>query len=318
MKTPLLISCLHLIGVLSAFSQPKYELHPATLPEEVVYTMAKDTIFDAGLFFHAKNESVNSIAIILVHGWGANFYMPSYISLGRNLAEKGYACLSVNTRMHDLGNVAGYKKSGRMRGGGYWGITSDQAKDIAAWIDFAQAKGFKKIILIGHSAGAAAVREYQASHQDIRVVGLVLASGSMGAGPTDTLQYKQALRLVSERKGEELIQIPQRRLPSYISAATVVDMANDPPEYKDFYGLQTGHAGITKIKCPILCFYGTSGDIGTEADLELLKTSIKKQPGGPVSVTTATIKGADHMYMGEEKQVADIVSTWIERNLTTK
>src|SRR5215470_2987154 len=160
MKPRIIPILLALATALTSCAQ-QYKLHGATLPEELIYTMSLDTVFNAGLFFHPKKELAKPVAIVWVHGWGVNFYSPTYISIGRIFSERGYTFISVNTRMHDLGNVEGYKNGKRVRGGGYWGIASDQTKDISAWIDFAESKGFKKIILVGHSAGAAAVREYQ-------------------------------------------------------------------------------------------------------------------------------------------------------------
>lgn len=305
---------LALTTALDSFAQAPYALPEATLPEEVVYVMSKDTVFSAGLLFHSKKDSMKPIAVVWVHGWGINFYLPSYISIGREFAKRGYTFISVNTRMHDLANVEGYKGGKRVRGGGYWGIASDQTRDIAAWIDFAESKGFKKIILVGHSAGAAAVREYQSEKQDNRISGIVLASGSVDPSPPiDSSQFVQAVPLMSENKGEELIKDPKRSFPSYISAATFMDIANTPPEYKDFFGVHTANAGIIKIQCPILAFYGTNDDVGNEKTLELLKASIQKQPKGPVSLTTAMIKGADHMYMGEELQITEVIIKWISK-----
>ena len=111
------------------------------------------------------------IAVLWIHGWGVNFYYPTYVGIGRALAERGYACIIGNTRMHDLGNVAGWRGEKRIRGGGYWGVASEESRDLAAWIDFAERSGFKKIVLVGHSAGWSAVRRYQAEVQDPRVVG---------------------------------------------------------------------------------------------------------------------------------------------------
>ena len=297
----------------NSFGQAKLKFPEATLPEEVVYAISNDTVFNAGLLFHTKKELAKPVAIIWVHGWGVNFYSPSYVSIGRAFAERGYTCISVNTRMHDLANVQGYKNGKRVRGGGYWGIASDQTKDISAWIDFAESKGFKKIILVGHSAGAAAVRIYQSEKQDNRVSGLVLASGSVDPSPPiDSSQYFLAVPLLSDNKGEELIKDPKRSFPSYISAATFMDIANESAEYKDFFGVHITNAGISKIQCPILAFYGSRDDIGNQNTLELLKTSIKKQPKGPMSVTTTMIKNADHMYMSEEMQVSDVITKWID------
>jgi len=67
-------------------------------------------------------------------GWGANFYTPSYVGIGRALAKRGFATISVNTRMHDIGNVEKYTLlEKRVRGGGYWGVTSEDGRDIPAY-----------------------------------------------------------------------------------------------------------------------------------------------------------------------------------------
>src|SRR6266851_1324618 len=152
--------------------------------EELVYVRSKDAIVNGGAIFAPPKDSAKPIAVIWIHGWGVNFYQPTYVKIGRGIAESGYTCITGNTRMHDLGNVT-WKGDKRIRGGGYWGVASEQVRDIAAWIDFAEARGFKQVVLVGHSAGWAAVTQYQAETQDPRVVGVVVASGTVqpGAGP---------------------------------------------------------------------------------------------------------------------------------------
>ena len=295
------------------FFKKNVNVKSATLPEQLVFAKSGDDILNAGLIFNAKKEIAKPIAILWIHGWGVNFYSPGYVSIGRYFAEKGYTRFDVNTRMHDIGNIEGYTGDKRIRGGGYWGVGSDQTKDIAAWIDFVESNGFKKIILVGHSAGCAAVRMYQAEKQDSRIIGLVFGSGGVNADAAiDSSLVRQAIRLASENKGDALVQDTTRSFPSYTSAATIMDIVNTPPEYKDFFGIHTNNPGVSKILCPILAFYGTNGDVGNETDLELLKASIKKHAKGPVSVTTTMITGADHMYDGEEEQVANVITKWIE------
>jgi hypothetical protein len=51
--------------------------------------------------------------------------------------------------------------------------------------------------------------------------------------------------------------------------------------------------------------------VGGESDLELLKSTLKRLPAGPSRVDTVMIRNADHMYTGEEAQVADTIATWI-------
>ena len=65
---------------------------------------------------------------------------------------------------------------------------------------------------------------------------------------------------------------------------------------------------MTRIHRPLLAFFGTNGDVGGEKDLELLKVSTKRQQSGPSSVNTALIKGANHMYAGQEDQVAQVIA----------
>jgi hypothetical protein len=79
----------------------------ASLPEEIVYVKSSDNIVNCGVIFNAKKSTSKHAAIIWVHGWGVNFYSPTYTSVGRGIAEMGYTCISVNTRMPDLGNVEG-------------------------------------------------------------------------------------------------------------------------------------------------------------------------------------------------------------------
>jgi len=283
-------------------------------PEQLVYVRSDDDIVDGGVMFIPPKQSAKPIAIVWIHGWGVNFYYPTYVMIGRALAERGYTCITANTRMHDIGFNIGETKTMRIRGGGYWGVPSEQVRDLAAWIDFAADRGFKQVVLVGHSAGWAAVRLYQSEKKDRRVVGLVLASGGVRPGTVkpDSGMLEQATRLVAAGHGDDLLRIPDRRFPSFISAATYLDEARTPQEQNDFFGIHTPNPAVTRLRCPILAFFGTNGDVGTEADLELLKSSIHRQRSGPSRVDTAMIKRADHMYTGEEAQVAQIISQWAD------
>jgi len=288
---------------------------PGKFPEELVYVRSEDDIPNAGAIFTPPRESARPIAIIWIHGWGVNFYVPSYVMIGRALAERGYTCITANTRMHDIGFNIGERDGKRLRGGGYWGRPSEEVRDLAAWIEFATDRGFKKVVLVGHSAGWAAVRHYQSQKQDERVVGVVLASGAIRAdtSPADPDLLAQATRLVAEGHGDDLMRIPKRRFPSFVSADTFLDIANTPPEQQDFFGVQTPNPGVTRIRCPLLAFFGTDEpDIGTEADLELLKSCVKRQSKGPARVTTLMIQNADHMYTGETVQVAETIAKWAD------
>jgi pimeloyl-ACP methyl ester carboxylesterase len=284
-------------------------------PEQLVYVRSEDGIHNGGVIFSPPTNAAKPSAVIWIHGWGANFYQPTYVNIGRALAERGYTCIVGNTRMHDLGNVE-WIGDKRIRGGGYWGVASEQARDIATWVEFAEAHGFKQVVLVGHSAGWAAVTQYQAQKQDRRVIGVVVASGSIRPVtlPSDPDQIAQATRMMAEGHPDDLVRDPKRSFPSFISAATMLDIINTPPDFKDFFGTQTEtkNPGVTRIRCPLLAFFGTRGDVGSDADLELLKTSVKRQSSGPSRVDTVMIRGGDHMYTGEAAQVAETIAKWAD------
>jgi pimeloyl-ACP methyl ester carboxylesterase len=291
---------------------------PGKFPEQLVFVRSTDEVVSGGVMFTSSKQSSRPLAIIWVHGWGANFYLPSYVGIGRALAERGFTTISVNTRMHDIGNVEKYTFSGkRVRGGGYWGVTSEDASDIAAWIGFAEKSGYSRVALVGHSAGWASVGRYQAASEDQRVAGLVFASPAVGySGPADDPQLlEQAKKLVADGAGEELLRLPNRSFPSFISAATHLDIFTTPREYRDFFGTQTPNPAITRVTCPILAFFGSKGDIGSEKELNLLKSSVQRLSRGPRRVETTMIVNGDHEYVGEEVQVAEKIAGWAEAEL---
>jgi pimeloyl-ACP methyl ester carboxylesterase len=291
---------------------------PGKFPEQIVYVRSQDNVADAGELFAPPKDIAKPVAVIWIPGWGVNFYSPSYVGIARVLANRGYTTITGNTRMHDIGNVEKYSFFGkRVRGGGYWGVTSEDALDIAAWVDYAERIGFSKVVLVGHSAGWASVGRYQAEAGDRRVIGLVLASP--GVGPpqkNDPELVAQAKKLVAAGTGDDLIRLPNRSFPSFISAATYLDMENTPPEYKDFWGIgHTPTPAILRVNCPILAFFGARDDIGGEKELTLLKSTVQEFAGNSPNITTAMIVNGDHEYNGEEAQVADKIANWAKADL---
>ena len=286
----------------------------AKSPEQIVYARSRDDVVNSGVLFTPARDSAKPIAIIWIHGWGVNFYQPSYVAIGRALAQHGYTVISGNTRMHDLGNVQASRGGKRIRGGGYWGVASEEPRDLAAWIGVAESRGVGKVVLVGHSAGWSAVRSYVAQERDPRVVGIVLASGAVGPElrTPDPEQRREAQQLMAKGEGDALVRDPKRSFPSYTSAATFLDIAAylADSSARDFFGVKTANAPITRVTCPLLAFFGTKGDVGGQSDLDLLESTIRRQKSGPRSVTTKLIDGADHMYTGQEGQVAQVIASW--------
>jgi dienelactone hydrolase len=282
--------------------------------ERIVQVQTKDGVNDAGALFTPPKNIARPIAVIWIHGATLNFYSPTYVAISRALATRGFTVITGNTRMHDLGNDEAWPGGRRIRGGMYWGVPSEQVRDIAAWIEFAQGLGFKQVVLAGHSAGSNAVREYQAETQDTRVAGVVLASGDVRPDtrvpPPDWIS--KAKQDIADGRPEELVQGP------FLSAATFLNIVNRSPEFTDFFGELSTTAGVARIRCPLLIILGTDGDVGNGDDLEKIKSSIARLPTRPSRVDTALIQGADHMYDGRENRVAQVIANWGETLASAK
>src|SRR5262249_927328 len=156
-------------------------------------------------------------------------YYPSYVKIARELATRGVPTIVGNTRMHDLGNIEAFREPTNARAGSYWGITTEQVRDVAAWIQVARDRGYDRVVLVGHSAGAPAVQICMARTQDPHVKGLVLASGRFQPAPgppVDPMRLARAKKLVAAGRGEEPVPPTAAGAhPSPTSAATLVDLA---------------------------------------------------------------------------------------------
>lgn len=292
-----------------AASAPAAAQPAAATREELVQARTEDDIVQSGLLV-TPADSGRRPAVLWIHGAAQNFYFPSYVGIARATAAAGYPLLSANTRMHDLACFLAYRGDSDVRGGAYWGLPSKEVLDIAAWISLLAARGYSSIVLVGHSAGATAVRNYLAERRDNRVMGLVQASGSIELPPRPTGPNVEAANaMVAKGQGQDLVPglLPKVR----ISAGTYADFATIPDELWDFFGVKSSNPAIAKVRCPLLAWYGTGDDIAKAPELDRLRSLIARQPTGPARVDTAMIEGANHEYVGYEDKVAKVLTDWI-------
>jgi dienelactone hydrolase len=303
--------CIVCIAATQTFAQPS--ITKKDISEKIITAVTSDSLELSGLFVKPGQLNALKTGVVWVHGAGQNFYYPSYVQVGRLLAQKGFAFVTANTRMHDIGSFLSYKGEVALRGGTYWGIPSQVSADIKAWIDEMIKQGCERVILVGHSAGGSSVRAYQAMTNDTRVAGIVMASAA--AGPSirsrDTAILPTALKMVKEGRGQDLL--PMLRL----SAATYVDYSNIPDDIWDFYGSRpsTANPAISLIRCHFLAWFGTADDVGDAKSLEKLKQMIESKAVHPPTVTTMMIEGADHLYDGDEVAISDTLSKWMSETV---
>ncbi|MEK9158537.1 MAG: hypothetical protein AAB673_00900, partial [Patescibacteria group bacterium] len=117
----------------------------------IVQVKTKDDLWLYGLFLEApKSETV----LINVHGTASNFYEEYFIEvLSEKLIEKGASLLSSNNRGASVYDP--YQKSGAAVE-----KFEDCVKDIDSWIEFVMRRGYKNVVLSGHSLGTEKVVYY--------------------------------------------------------------------------------------------------------------------------------------------------------------
>jgi predicted alpha/beta-hydrolase family hydrolase len=141
----------------SALAQPDYarekrwadEITPAILVGDAVYLTLKSG--HKFLALHAQNTTARA-GVIVVHGMGVHPDWNLINALRSQLAEQGYATLSV--QMPVLAADA--------KGEQYPALFPEAAERLQAAINFLRDKGHRKVAIVSHSMGARMVNHFLA------------------------------------------------------------------------------------------------------------------------------------------------------------
>jgi len=105
LRTLIAVSLVGSLATACGSSSRPEAIGAAKSAEQIVFARSTDDVVSGGVLFAPRRDSAKQIALVWIHGWGVNFYEPSYVAIGRALAQHGYTVIDGNTRMHDLGNV---------------------------------------------------------------------------------------------------------------------------------------------------------------------------------------------------------------------
>src|SRR3989344_7080191 len=121
--------------------------------EPIVKVRTKDKLPLYGLLLESKKGSKKALFIEL-HGTASNFYENEFMwPLAQELGKQGISTLVVNTRGADSLQAYPFRGNALEK-------FEDCVLDIDAWIALALKKGYKKLILSGHSLGTQKVVYY--------------------------------------------------------------------------------------------------------------------------------------------------------------
>ena len=291
---------------------------------ELVRTVTRDGLrLDGALLLHLPpgeglQEGIRPSAALLLHGVASNFYSSStFETVIPKLRELGLAVLSVNTRGHDsvfgasLGNV-------RTRLGAAYETVDDCRYDIAAWIDFLQARGHAALVLIGHSLGAVkavyglAREKWPAVRAVVAVSAPRLSCVAFRNSPDSSSPFFESLttaeRMAAEGRGTELFT-STFPYPMLITAAGYVDKYGPAERYNL---LRFAH----DLPCPALFTYGSKELAGGGIAFAGMPEALQSLPHADRR-QVAVIEGADHVYTGVGEQLAASIAAWLSPIMMT-
>lgn len=267
-------------------------------------------------------QSRTGRAVVHVHGWDGNCYENRFIDhAARAATAAGYGFFAFNNRGHDY--IADILRPGTgdyLQLGGMYERLADCIPDIGAALDFVARRGYRQVILQGHSHGAIKAAHYCVTRVDRRVRGLVLLSPSDDLGWGRKLMGRRfdaarraAGRLLKAGRGRELL--PAAMFPYPVSAGTFLD-AFGPDSIAAMFNVSRTERRefpeLGRIEVPVLAAAGTVDEAFVGPAAEYL-AAIRKRLANAPAVTTAVISGAPHNYLGKEAQLAAVLRRWLVR-----
>lgn len=271
-------------------------------------------------------DGPRDLAVVYVHGLGSTGRSHLADGLARQLPDRGVGVIRGDLRESDLLRIDELPVEGRVRkGGGAFHPFQAGVTDAELWVEVARRRGYRRLVVFGHSLGSLRATHLLAERDVDDVIGLVLASTAdliaMHTSRYDNAELDQYLqlaqRLVADGQGEEIMppecSVGLMRQP--ISAAAYVDRFGEGSwDVMDLYdrGSDVAFAALRQITVPILATFGTRNETVPFERVDPAFERLRQEAVRTPSFTSQIFEGADHFYLGHADQVAERVAAWIE------
>jgi pimeloyl-ACP methyl ester carboxylesterase len=265
--------------------------------------------------FLAEAEGEKAAILIHIHGTSSSFYCEEYAGLfAEEFPVLGVATLFTNNRGSHV--MEAWQNTGAALE-----MFEDCLLDIDAWIQYALDSGYRRILLQGHSLGTEKIVYYMNKGRFTqKVIAVILLGVSDSFGnqariaqtfPVDPM--KEARRLVAEGKGEQFLTSVWRPHGGGVPqcAASYLNFFSPGSELSKALPLRQGKGLLhyRKIKVPILAVIGEYDPftyLPAAQALQLLETENRR-------TTAKIIPGTDHDFSGKEKDLLEMVKTFVQR-----
>lgn len=285
----------------------------------IVKVTTSDNVVLHGLLVEPLQTSKS--IVINVHGTAGSFYWNDfYQNVSEAITKLDFAYLTTNNR----GTMVYELEKGTPFTGAALETFGHCILDINAWIEFAFAKGYEDIILVGHSFGTEKSVYYmnKGKYVDkIKAVVLLGFSDTVGTQQRYEKQlghdyFSEAKALVEKGEGYRLlndIYALAGELP--ISAKTYLDFYLPNSELSQTLPLRQGKdlRFFRNITVPILGVIGDheDGEYTIVPILEAIKLLKSENPLAEV----CQLKNCDHGFSGKESELADLIADFLKRRV---
>jgi len=266
----------------------------------------RDGVFLDGVI--AEPPRRRRAALIWVHGLGSVFSsgQPLIRELSERLGAKGIAYFKFNTRGHDV--VA---RGGSRLAGAAFERFGRSVEDIRTVIRAAAARGYRRVILAGHSTGANKVLHYAARARDRRVSGLLLlgpvsdvAAEMKRIGAAELGRRVARAERLAARDPDALVP----RAWGLWSAQRYLSLYR-PGGIEDvfpYYRAGARWAALRSVRVPVAAIVGARDEFLDRPAADLID-AFANHAAATRSFTGVVIPGAGHGFQGRERALADAI-----------
>ncbi len=260
--------------------------------------------------FESKEKD---ICVLCIHGTCGTIIDNYFATVwGKLLAENNIGFIYEHNRGHSIENDIIMKDGSFKRYGCMYEIFEDCIYDIDLAIETAKNKGYKRIILLGHSYGCnKIIYYYYQKHPNI--LGIILASAPDMVGSHLSIQKDEYEELLKEAKenidNNESTKLLHKMVEDYMymSSGTYYNWYNENSNLNNLpvIAKKKDWNQFESIDTPILTFSG-SKEKDYYLQLDLLKEKAINCPDFEYQI----IANTGHTYYAKEKEIGELILSW--------
>lgn len=259
------------------------------------------------------------ICVICIHGMCGTIIDNYFATVwGKFLAEKNIGFIYEHNRGHSIENDIVMKDGSFKRCGCMYEIFEDSVYDIDLAIETAKKKGYKRIILLGHSYGCnKVIYYYYQKHPNL--LGIILASapdmiGSHIANQSDDYKelLKEAKENIDHKQPDKLLHKMVEDY-MYMSSGTYYNWYHENSALDNLPIIANPEhwSQFEIIDVPILTFSGANEE-EYYLQLDLLKKKAINCPNFEYKI----IENTGHTYKTKESEIGNLILEWINKNFS--